>query len=304
MYVETSNFPSYITRSLFESCHHPLSRSIIPLDNMSNNAMPSLELKLRLPGDDFVDDAIFPIASPAVKSGSEDDLKAAAQAIVFLLLEYKLPSGPVNLRSSFYPVCLEMAEQIPYDSKKMLDVLRLLELVQTSPTLATELTEEDPDRLAAYKESDFSRCLNWHAFVSYLYQRGLVIGPSAPVGLLNEVLENGEPYVHAEQKVRTREIRTMAASQYILRWGRRLLEHLLTTYNSSSPAYDDRAYGYTGSGAQGIEKWHIWRRTLQKITVGGWDENERSISTEAKEMFTKVVKLMDEIEAELATRIK
>nr|POF13800.1 hypothetical protein CFP56_02824 [Quercus suber] len=285
--------------------------------------MPSLDLHLRHPGEDPCGDTIFPHAKFALESGGKDALQTAADTIVPVLKDFEppeLPPGRVNFRLSFDPVCFEIAEQIPYDSEKMLDLLRLLELVHTSPKLTADSTRVtaatkvgllatccvDPiahnflgSATRTCEEGDFSRCLNWHAFVSYLFERDLVIDSATPVSFLTEMLENAEPHAGYKQNVKKRETRTMAATQYILRWGRVLLEHLLTTYNPSSPAYDHKSYGWTGRGAQGLEKWHVWRGTLREITAGSWDESERSVSAEAKELFAEVVELMDKIEAEV-----
>nr|POF13796.1 hypothetical protein CFP56_02820 [Quercus suber] len=314
--LKGSRFPT-ATRETSSNLFIILSRSVILLAHIAKIAMPSLNLQLRLLSDDRIAGEMFPFVESAVESGDEDALRNAADKIACILFEYNKLAERFDFGAILDLLFLELAEQIPYESEKMLDLLRLLKLVHTSPILAVKLTGgmesmtscfslhvRDSDHLSACEEQDFSRCLSWHAFISHLYQNGLVIGSSAPVGFLNEMLESKKPHVHSEENIRKLETRTMAASQYILRWGSALLEHLLTTYNSSNPAFDHNLYSYTGRGAQGLKKWHIWRETLHKITAGGWDESERSISTEAEKLFTRVVKLMDEIEAELAPQTK
>lgn len=111
---------------------------------MANPTTPSLDLQPSEPGDDAFSDALFSVVKHAIESGSEADLQTASQQIAFELIKSKDQYDRIHFGISFDPLCLEMAEQIPYDSDKVLDVLRLLELVHTSPELAGHTSERDP----------------------------------------------------------------------------------------------------------------------------------------------------------------
>lgn len=88
--------------------------------------MAALNLRLDEPGDDHLQDEMFPILSDALEPGSGITLESAARKISDLL-----PDGDPHSQeaSTFCDLCIQIAMQIPYTHAKMADLVAFVQLV-------------------------------------------------------------------------------------------------------------------------------------------------------------------------------
>ena len=158
----------------------------------------------------------------------------------------------------------------------------------------------------ALQEEDLAKCVNFHAFQAHILDRVVLNGELATAYEIREGLERSSVIFGEKYDLHTRVAYAMAAAQYFLILGPKILDQLL---NDPKEELEDWRPGprfkfqeisglFKRKDPHSLTRWHFWRDSFRAIAAGKWDENEKSrVSNEAKNLATKTAERMDVIES-------
>ncbi|KAH8694029.1 hypothetical protein BGW36DRAFT_361851 [Talaromyces proteolyticus] len=212
------------------------------------------------------------------------------------------PVGYSDLRS-LNTVCLELAEQIPYDHPSQLKLASFLWLVgrrskrvaklqSKEKPIATEnfyqhLSEDISDNLADPGDDDTEpvRYINFQSFLAHLMGLGLF---HADTHDAERAMRLAFEQDHADESIVIHDAWILGAAQWILWYGQELFKLLLWKENGEEAFEKDK------TGSTILKKWDSWKGKFEEATgeSGGHGDECRKVAKRAVEIMAVLERVM------------
>ncbi|OAA56361.1 hypothetical protein SPI_07972 [Niveomyces insectorum RCEF 264] len=237
-------------------------------------------------GTGYTDAKVAAILRDFLQPDTKLSEKVVAESILALI-----PTNAVENRevSRFSSICVELAEQIPYDHPSQFKLAQLLR------------------RLAPPDEENPNISVNLKAFAANLYASGLW-GASPGFAFMDMRLVFGDP-AFKDNEAWWRNAEVMEAAQWILWHGQTVFKFILYDHDNDDADNDDghggnpnSAYRKVGAKLQNvvpvvqprsIERWRYWKDGFAAVTTQPY------ATEECKQVAGRAARLMEAIEASM-----